>query len=343
MTALRDARPATLAVLSPSDPRWHGYVESQAEAQPFHHPAWISTLAEAYGYRPFVLAIEEGGRLAGGLPVMEVRSPLGGRRWVSLPFTDFCPPLGAVDTGLLEAARRRGDSPPLVVHAPLAGAYDTASAVRHVLAIEPDADAVLRTFHRSQVQRNIRKAQRSGVVVRRAGDARDLTEIFYGLHLGTRRRLGVPVQPRRFFARLWDRMIAPGIGFVLIAEAEGRPLAGAVFLAYGESVIYKYGASDASSWSLRPNHAIFWDAIRWSCEAGYRAFDFGRTDLGDESLRSFKANWGAEELPLVYSELADTAPSPGAGRAGRLLAPVIRRSPTWVCRSVGELLYKYAA
>jgi CelD/BcsL family acetyltransferase involved in cellulose biosynthesis len=346
VTALRDSAPATLAALAPGDARWQAYVESQASAQPFHHPAWVSMLAEVYGYRPFVLALDDGaGGVAGGLPVMEVRSPLGARRWVSLPFTDYCPPLGPVDAALLDDERLRAGIRRLTVHGPLGGpgGFQGARAVRHVLELQPDPDAVLKTFHRSQVQRNIKKAERSGVVVRRAERAEDLTGVFYRLHLGTRRRLGVPVQPARFFARLWDRVIAPGLGFVLVAEADGVPMASAVFLAYGETVIYKYGASDAGAWGLRPNHAIFWDAIRWSCEAGHRAFDFGRTDLADESLRSFKANWGTEELPLVYSELADLPPSPGSGRSSRILAPVIRRGPTWVGRGIGELLYKYAA
>jgi lipid II:glycine glycyltransferase (peptidoglycan interpeptide bridge formation enzyme) len=222
--------------------------------------------------------------------------------------------------------------------------FGGAEAVRHVLPLQEDSAAVLKTFHHSQVRRGIKKAERSGVVVRRGTTMDDLTEVFYRLHLGTRRRLGVPIQPRRFFRGLWERVIEPGLGFVLVAEAGGTPVAAAVFLAHGETVIYKYGASDAASWGLRPNHAIFWDAIQWSCAAGHRWFDWGRTDLSDASLRAFKANWGTDELPLTYVTLADEPPPPaGSGRAARALEPVIRRGPEWVCRGLGEMLYKYAA
>lgn len=344
MLALRESPP--LAVLEPDAERWREYVASRSDATPFHHPAWMTALAGTYGYRPFVLGVDdEAGGLAGGMPMMEVRGPLGrGRRWISLPFTDHCPPLGlsgAPLASLLDEARTRAGVRRVDVHAELEGGYRDAGAVRHVLALEPDPDAVLRTFHRSQVQRSIKRAARSGVVVRRATTADDVAGTFYRLHLGTRRRLGVPVQPRRFFTRLWEDVLEPGLGFVLLAEADGVPVAGAVFLAYGETVVYKYGASDAGAWGLRPNHALFWDAIRWSCETGHRWFDFGRSDLEDESLRRFKSRWGSEELPLVYTTLAAEPPAPG--RAGRVLAPVIRRSPGWVCRGLGELLYKYAA
>jgi len=330
----------SLRVLAADSPRWREYAESRSDALPFHHPAWMRTLARTYGYRPFVLGVEDGdGGLAGGMPAMQVR-----RRWISLPFTDHCPPLGlsgAPLASLLDEARRHAGVTRVEVHDELEGGFHGAAAVRHVLALDRDPDAVLRTFHRSQVQRNIRKAERSGVAVRRAATADDVTGAFYRLHLGTRKRLGVPVQPKRFFARLWEEMLEPGLGFVLLAEHEGVAVAAALFLAHGETVIYKYGASDAGAWGLRPNHAIFWDAIRWGCETGHRWFDFGRSDLEDEGLRRFKSQWGSEELPLVYTTFADEPP--GAGRSGRALAPVIRRSPAWVCRALGELLYKYAA
>jgi CelD/BcsL family acetyltransferase involved in cellulose biosynthesis len=339
MTPPADVAMPTLAMLNPDAARWRDFVDSRPDALPFHHPAWMTTLAESYGYRSFVLGLDDDGGLAGGLPMMQVR-----KRWISLPFTDYCPPLGIAGprlAELLDEARLRGGVARVELRAELEGAYADAGAVRHVLALDPDPAAILRTFHRSQVQRNIKRAERSGVVVRRARSIADLTDRFYGLHVGTRRRLGVPVQPRRFFARLWERMIEPGLGFVLLAEAGDRPVAGAVFLAYGETVIYKFGASDAGSWGLRPNHALFWDAIRASCEDGHRWFDFGRTDLEDAGLRRFKAWWGSEEIPLTYATLADRPP--GRKRSGRALAPVIRHSPPWVGRAIGELLYKHAA
>jgi hypothetical protein len=66
----------------------------------------------------------------------------------------------------------------------------------------------------------------------------------------------VPVQPRRFFELLWRLVLEPGLGFLLLAHAGARPVAGAVFLRGSRCLTYKYGASDASAWPLRPNHAV---------------------------------------------------------------------------------------
>jgi hypothetical protein len=62
-------------------------------------------------------------------------------------------------------------------------------------------------------------------------------------------------------------------------------------------------------------------------------------------LRVFKRSWGAVEEPLVYATLdagPESAPAMG-GKAGHLLASVIRHGPPVLCRAAGEALYRYAA
>ena len=79
--------------LQVSDPRWTAFVAGHREALAYHRPEWVELVAECYGHRPFVLAVTEGEDVIAGLPVIEVRTPRRRRRWVSLPFTDACPPL----------------------------------------------------------------------------------------------------------------------------------------------------------------------------------------------------------------------------------------------------------
>jgi len=92
-TVARMAR-AEISLLDPLDARWAAFVESIPQANIFHHPAWANLLAECYGYRSFIIAlIDENETICAGLPVLEVSSALTGRRWTSLPFTDYCQPL----------------------------------------------------------------------------------------------------------------------------------------------------------------------------------------------------------------------------------------------------------
>ena len=116
--------------------------------------------------------------------------------------------------------------------------------VLHELALGPDSDEVYRRFDKSRVQGSIRRAQRDGVTVRAADCEDDVSGTYYDLHVRTRRRLGVPAQPRRFFRLLWERVIETGLGFVLLAHVGTSAVAGAVFLHWNGHLIYKFAASD---------------------------------------------------------------------------------------------------
>lgn len=342
-----------VSILELTDPRWGDFVARHPDATPFHHPDWTRVVACCYGYRAFALTTSDPtGAIRTGLPVVEVRHLSGGGKWVSLPYTDYCPPLVSCrqDEEQLAPALQRTSYAAGVrrveIRAPLTGfPATTPTAFRHVLALGRSPAEVYAGFHRSQVQRSIRRAERYGLTIRQATRPQDLIDTFYRLHLQTRRRHGVPVQPRRFFRLLWEKMISTGLGSVLIVEAAAQPVAAAVFLAWNGTVIYKFGASDASAWPLRPNHLLFWHAIRTACEQEYRWFDFGRTDVGQEGLRNFKLSWGAAEESLVYGKIGGRAePAPATeGMAARMMGPVIRHGPLLLCRATGEILYRYVA
>jgi CelD/BcsL family acetyltransferase involved in cellulose biosynthesis len=243
----------------------------------------------------------------------------------------------------LEAARRSGLAPRIELRTATAGAGwgSEAQAVTHVLDLTAGAEEVSAGFSRSQVRRNIRRAEREGVTVQ-AGTSDAHVRSFYKLHMRTRRRQGVPVQPRAFFRLLARRMLDEGLGEILLAYVGDTAVAGAVFLFWNGTTIYKFGASDPAAWPHRPNHALFWTAIQRSCARGDSWFDFGRTDLDNTGLRTFKTSWGAVERPLVYSVLPRAAHPRRDGLANRAMSGAIRHGPEWVCRAAGETLYRYA-
>jgi CelD/BcsL family acetyltransferase involved in cellulose biosynthesis len=332
---------------------WHDFLATDANALPFHHPAWAQMLAESYGFSSFGLALEDAhGDLVAGVPVVETQGMLRGRRWISLPFTDFCPPLVARNSQVpalfeaqIDAAREEAGVESVELRAEPTSdlSHVVPSGLRHTLQLDRDSE---KTFGRLKpsVRNKIRSAERSKLTITRAEREDDLIETFYALQTATRRRLGVPVQPRRYFSLLWRRVLEPGLGFVLTASAGAQPIAAAVFLAWNGTIVYKYGASDATSWKLRPNNALLWQAIAWACENGYSTFDFGRTEHGNEGLREFKRGWGTDETPLVYAVLGPARLSASrADRAVRLTKPVIQHAPDFVCRALGRALYRYAA
>lgn len=350
-----------------ADARWHELVGSghasaatplgepapRFAAGPFHHPAWLGLLARSYGYPIRACCLLDGaGAIVAGLPLALVGGTLRRPRLAALPFSDHCKPLVAGEDPALTARLlaaldelRCELGVELELRAPLeptTGAQAVDSYWLHEIALEPDVDAVIGRFRRkSQILRGARRAEREGLTVERRTDAAALAD-FYRLHVGTRRRQGVPTQPRSFILRFAD-LFDQGLGFVLVVRDGEQPIAAAVFLAFNGNLIYKYGASDPAALNKRPNNLLFLEAIRWGCANGMRSLDMGRTDIGHDSLREFKLHWGAEETKLTYHELTDAerAPSEGPGLAGRA-APLIRRSPPVVSRLIGEALYRYA-
>jgi hypothetical protein len=336
-------------ILNLPDPRWWEVMCAHPSANIFHHPAWSTLMAACYGYHPFVVAVQKAdGSIGAGLPFLHVDSQLTGRRWVALPFTDHCQPLyqnriwlEMLAQRLLTLSSMRG-IPRLELRCDfplLEGRDDTPKYVLHELSLEKDAGNVFSQLH-SMHKRNVHLAEKNGLQVV-FGNLPEHLDKFYDLHLLCRRRQGLPIQPRRFFSLLEQHLLKPGLGFVLLAMKEGYCLAGAVFLHWGLTLTYKYGASCSKGQTLRANNLILWTAIQWGCENGYTRFDLGRSDISNAGLREFKSRWGAAETPLYYTRLGQQAFQPGNGRLGAALHNVIRSAPPWMCKFTGELLYRH--
>lgn len=335
--------------LALDDARWRELVDTHEDATPFHMPEWASTIADCYRFPASVLGmVESDGELAGGIPVMTVRSPFSARRWVSLPFTDACPLLlreGVDAEAALDAIRetvQRSGVSGYELRSPLPaaeGVYASDAGYNHVVPLGPD-ESSLKPNKGHRYSRN--RAFREGVRVERGASELDMQR-FYRLHTLTRRRHGVPVQPLRFFKLLQERVVAPGHGFVSSAWLNDELVAAGVYLTHGTTMVAKYHASDPAARDVGAGYVVDWDSMVSGCEAGFRALDLGRTDPGAEGLRLYKASWGATESPLVYSTISEREPTSSRLTGGDLSREVVRRSPPWVCRALGEVLYRWSA
>src|SRR5690348_7649206 len=104
----------TLDVLNPAGAsEWDGLVQSHPQATAFHSSAWGRAIRDTYGHSPFYLSFYSAGDPVALIPLIEVLSPLTGRRAVCLPFTDACGPLlfgsndSTIQHAVVELARKR--------------------------------------------------------------------------------------------------------------------------------------------------------------------------------------------------------------------------------------------
>src|SRR5437773_6086461 len=297
-----------MRILDPvHDPGWDAVVALHRDAGCFHTNAWAKVLHQTYNHQPFYLQFSRGRRLAALIPLMEVRSPFTGCRGVCLPFSDACEPLifdpdatGLVREQLIRFARERRWK-----HLEIRGGKFFQLAARsapkfygHTLDLRGGAEELTTRFT-SPVRRAIRKAERSdvsAVVVRN----RAAIDAVYQLHVQTRRRHGLPPQPASFFLNIYEHIVRPGLGFIVLARHERRPISAAIFFRFGKNALYKYGASDKRFQEFRANNLVIWHGIQFLARNGAEKLHFGRTDRENDGLRRFKLSWGTEEETIDY-------------------------------------------
>jgi hypothetical protein len=331
------------------NPGWDLVVALHRDAGCFHTSAWAKVLHKTYNHRPFYLQFSRGRRLAALIPLMEVRSALTGRRGVCLPFSDVCDPLifdpaatDAVTDCLIRLARERRWK-----HLEIRGGklfYSDSSSTKfhgHTLDLRHRVDELANHFD-SQVRRAIRKAERSNVsalVVRN----RQAIDDFYRLHVQTRRRHGLPPQPASFFLNIYEHIIKPGLGFIVLAHRASRPIAAAVFFRFGKNAIYKYGASDQRSQEFRANNLVMWQGIQLLARTGVEKLHFGRTDFENDGLRRFKLSWGTQEETIDYFRVDPSGRQclNSVRRNGGLHKRIFGRLPLVFNRLAGSILYPH--
>lgn len=294
MTGVRRVDPRT-------DPLW-AELAGGPGASVFTSPPWIGAVSETYGFEPTAtVATEPSGRPVGGLAWADVRD-LRGQRRLALPFSDRAEPI-LLSTGAwadVSSDALAGDLPFTL------RCLDTSAAVEdprltvvgeaawHTTPLDRSLDDLHRAF-RSQTRRNIATAERAGVDVVLSAERGAVAE-YHRLHVGLRKRkYRLLAQPLEFFDRIWTAF-APADGIrTALALVGGRPVAGAVYLVWQDTVYYKFGASEADALPLRPNDALHWQLIRWAHDRGLRALDWGLSDLTQPGLCAYKRKWASEE------------------------------------------------
>lgn len=173
---------------------------------------------------------------------------------------------------------------------------------RHVFQLPLDGrreEDLLAGFNQ-QWRRNVKKAEKSGVVVQRGGTAE--LEAFHGLYVETARRDGFSPRPLPYFTTMWQAMTAedPDRIRLYLARHEGDLVAAATMVRVGVHAWYSYGASSAAKRDVRGSNAVQWQMMRDALAAGAGVYDLrGITDTLDEAdphfgLIRFKLGTGGE-------------------------------------------------
>jgi Acetyltransferase (GNAT) domain len=281
----------------------------------------------------------------------QIDSWLTGRRMVSLPFADHCEPLVErvedrnVIFDFLRRAMEEGNWKYIEVRPLLSdgladpGLEQSGSFSLHLLDLRPDLEVLFGNFQKDSIQRKVKRAEREGLGYEQ-GRSEELLNKFYCLMLQTRRRHKLPPQPlawfRNLIACLGERLT------IHVASDDERPIASILTLRHGDTLVYKYGCSDANRHNLGGMPFLFWKAIQEAKERGIRSFDLGRTDLSNSGLITFKNRLGASQSSLAYGRFSVRARQNATeGYHLQFAKRIFACLPDGLLTAAGRLLYKH--
>src|SRR5947207_3145347 len=196
-----------LSLVAPEDRRWRTFALANASS-PMQHPTWLDALTHAYGLKARIMTLSEG-EIVAALPM--IRSKLRWRpRWTSLPFTDTFEPIAVScdcrEQLLAAVAQEHGIQPVLIrTRTRVPGWFSRQVGTTHVLDLSKGPDHALRSaspHHR----RSVKRARRcdAGLTARPITSRDEFLGANLALVARSRRRLGAPTQPLRYWSHVWE-------------------------------------------------------------------------------------------------------------------------------------------
>jgi Acetyltransferase (GNAT) domain len=314
----------------------------------FTSPPWIEAVSQAFDLQILASTQTAGSEIEAAVPFCRV-SDFRGDRVVCLPFSDYCDPLvedGASWADLIEPILSLGL--PITLRClrnrvPIADDRFrlVGRGLWHGIDLTRSEDELWAGLPRSD-RYKIRKAGRDGVEVVYGKTVEDL-RTFHRMHCHVRKsKYRMLAQPVTFFERLHasfgDRLT------VLLASVDNIPVAGSVFLEWGDSLYYKFSASLDRR---RPIHVVLWEGIRLGRRRGLTRLCLGLSDPAQLGLVEFKRKFATEEGDISFLRWQQRD---HADPKGDLATQTLHRMthlltdpsvPDHITRAAGDALYRF--
>jgi lipid II:glycine glycyltransferase (peptidoglycan interpeptide bridge formation enzyme) len=315
---------------------WEAFLARHPDAHLLQSAAW-GDLKTHYGWEPVRVAAGDAGaqilvrRLPFGLRLAYVpRGPVGG--WLPSLMANLREAATQAGAFVLKVEPDAPDGESIEAELQRHGFQPSPHTVQPrrtlVVDLRGSEDELLARMH-SKTRYNIRLAERRAVVVR---PSKDLAA-FSDLLRRTADRDEFSVHSPDYYRRSYDAFHPRVECELLIAEKDGRPLAGLMVFARGRRAWYFYGASADEDRSSMPTYLLQWEAMRWARGHGCESYDlWGVPDepealLEAEFTRRHDGLWGVYRFKRGFGgELRRTVGAwdfplqPGIYAAYRILA-----------------------
>lgn len=335
---------------------WNEYVLRNPASSPHQLFEWGLSINAAYKHPMYYLMAEEGSEITGVLPLIYMKPPFFRGHLVSLPYCDVGGELAdnrkAFDSLFLEAItlakilkvkqleiRQWGTARfALKSSLPVRTGREKVSMILPL----PESSHVLFEGFKSKLRSQIRKAIKNNLRFR-WGTLEDLND-FYRVFGFNMKLLGSPVHSKKWFHVLLNNFREKArLALVYYGQV---PVGAALILCHGQFVSIPWASTLREYNYLSPNMLLYWNVLKFAADEGYRQFDFGRCTPGEGTYK-FKAQWGAEAVPLNWHYIflgeaaEDVQKRPGLKNKRDALAKVWSAIPLPVTNVIGPPLRKY--
>ena len=286
----------SIDLLGDDDKSWNAYVRKNQSATIYHLAEWRDLIKNTFGHDGYYLyASDTNNNIKGVLPLIRLKSRLFGDFLVSMPYFNYG---GAIADHpdiekILMAAANQHATELNVSH--IEYRDDVARAdypartdkVNMILALPPSKEELWNNFT-PKLRAQIKRPQREKPEIQHGSI--DLLDDFYDVFARNMRDLGTPVYSKSFFHNIL--MSFPEQSSVLTIRLEGKPVAAAFLIGYGNSLEIPWASTIRSVNHLSINMLMYWEVLGFAIEKNYKYFDFGRSSK-EAGTYLFKKQWGA--------------------------------------------------
>ncbi len=302
-----------------------------------------------YKIYPFGIEDSDTGELIGIFPLAQIKNFVSGSKLISFPLSTHCEPL--VEEKSIEKIYDKINSEfinndfiefrSLDYSCNLEGALLNENYIVHILELEESIDKTFQKFHGTSIRASIRRAEKKGLVFEIYNSSFGL-KAFYFLYTDLRSRLGLPSLPYKFFNTVYENLIKVDKILIPIVKYENQIVAAGFILKYKDTYYLEYTASDHSKLNLYPNHKLFWEVIQIALKDKAKFVDFGRTEVNNISLITFKEKWNAKRRQLKYWRVGSKPGISSSAESGKsFFVNINKHLPKSLLKLQGRILYKH--
>jgi FemAB-related protein (PEP-CTERM system-associated) len=285
--------------------RWNSFVMSAGNSSCYHLTGWKNVIERSFGHKSYYLLAEDmENKVRGILPLVQLKSALFGNFIISLPYFNYggiCADNEEISNHLLKEAAGIALEKNIEhielrhTHLTINGLPVKTSKISMRLELPQKAEELFNSFS-SKLRSQIKRPEKVGMYVK-SGREEEL-EGFYDVFSTNMRDLGTPVYSKEFFKNILEEF--PETTRINTVYAKmGDPVASGFLVGFKEILEIPWASSLRSYNQYSPNMLLYWSALMFACENGYKIFDFGRSTPGEGTYK-FKEQWGAKPIQLYW-------------------------------------------